>query len=71
MEPSFKDARRASGMSIKEAARVCEVSAATYSAKREKDSDTFRVGELRKLYRGMTPIGKEMLMRAVTQKICS
>ena len=60
----FSAARRASGLTVDGAAQICGVSRPTYNA-REKDPETFRLGELAILYENLDHTGRELLLRAV------
>lgn len=64
----FSAARRASGISVDSAAEVVGVSRPTMTA-RERDSSTWRLGELRALYDAMDDLGKELLLRAVKSEV--
>ena len=64
----FATARRASDMTVDRAAEVVGVSKPTMTT-RERDSSTWRLGELRALYAAMDEVGRELLMRAVKSEV--
>lgn len=64
----FSAARRVSGMTVDGAAEVVGVSRPTMTA-RERDSSTWRLGELRALYAAMDEVGRELLLRAVMAEV--
>lgn len=61
---AFAAARRASGLTVEEAARACGVSRPTMSAREGWPLD-FRLGELRALHAAMDPRGRALLREAV------
>jgi DNA-binding XRE family transcriptional regulator len=60
----FAAARRASGLTIEQAAVACGVSRPTYNA-REKSPLDFRLSELHELYNAMDEVGRSLLLDAV------
>lgn len=60
----FGAARRASGLTIDEAAEAFGVSRPTYNS-RERDPIGFRLEELRRLHASLDEVGRELLMRGV------
>ena len=66
MDPKmyFAAARRASGLTIDEAAEACGVSRPTYNS-RERNPMGFRMEELRRLHASLDEVGRELLMRGV------
>ena len=55
-------------MTVDRAAEVVGVSKPTMTT-RERDSSTWRLGELRALYAAMDEVGRELLMRAVKSEV--
>ena len=58
-------ARRASGMTIEDAASACGVSSATYANREKSDFDQFRLSELQGLYSSLNEISQPILKEAV------
>lgn len=69
MEPidnKFKAARKASGMTIEQAANLANLSKPGY-INREKTPKTFRLSELAGVYSGMTETAKPILVSAINE----
>lgn len=64
----FAAARRASGLSVEQACRICGVSRPTYNS-RERDPSQYRLCELASLYAELDETGRELLMRGVVGAI--
>lgn len=64
----FAAARRASGLSVEQACRICGVSRPTYNS-RERDPSQYRLCELQALYAELDATGRELLMRGVVGAI--
>lgn len=60
----FGAARRAAGLTVERACAVCGVSRPTYN-ERERNPDTYRLGELSSLYADLDGEGRAILERAV------
>lgn len=67
----FKMARKAAGMTVAQAAEACGIAAVTYYGTRDKDPSSFRLGELKDLYKAMPDMPKSLLIKAVSDFICS
>lgn len=68
-EDLFAAARRASGFTCEDAARICGVSRVTYS-QRELNPKDFRLSELRSLYAALSDASKPLLSDAIGFFIC-
>lgn len=66
MDPKmyFAAARRASGLTIDEAAKVCGASHPTYNS-RERNPMCFSLEELCRLYASLDEVEQELLMRGI------
>lgn len=65
MDNAFKASRRASGMTITDAASVCGVSSVTYATARESKPGMFRLEELKSLSKKMGKTSRKLLIEAV------
>lgn len=66
MENAFKAARRASGLSITDAASACGISSVTYATARENEPGMFRLDELKGLQGAMGKTSKKLLLDAIS-----
>lgn len=64
-QDGFQAARRASGLTIEDAAKAMGVSVPCYATARRNDQGTFRLRELRGLYGAMTDQARYILEDAV------
>lgn len=64
-EDGFQTARRASGLTVEEAAKAMALSTPCYVTARRSDPGTFRLRELRGLYGAMTDQARYILEDAV------
>ena len=62
----FAAARKASNMTLKNAAELANVTIPTYAA-REKHPEQFRLCELEAVYSGLSPLGKTLLKEATEE----
>ncbi len=68
-ENMFAAARRASNVSVEDAANACNISRATYQ-QRELHPTDFRVNELLKLKGVLTPVGRKLLYDGIALFFC-
>lgn len=61
----FESARRASGLTIEQAANACGVSPATYANREKTDCDQFRLAELQRFFSALNESAKPILKEAV------
>lgn len=71
MDNEFKAARRASGLSITDAASACGISSVTYATARENEPGMFRLGELKNLHSAMNRTCRKLLLSAVSDYLRS
>ena len=62
----FAAARRASNLSLEDAAKLCGIAARQTYASRESRPGDFKLSELTSLYRNLNGPGKKILREAVT-----
>lgn len=66
MDNDFKAARRASGLSITDAASACGISSVTYATAREGEPGMFRLDELKNLQGAMSKTSRKLLLEAIS-----
>lgn len=69
MDNRFRAARKASDMTLEQAATCCDISKVTYRL-REVSPEDFRLSELKGLYSQLTDTAKPILLEAVRLFIC-
>lgn len=65
----FAAARRASGLTIEDAAMTCGITRQTYSI-RERNAGDFRLQEISKLSSALNDSGKALLKEALNDLLC-